>query len=314
MGQLTSMAKWAWSRIGDLSTLQWLFPGGAVILVSALSYIEGLPYALWVIAALAAFILALIVLILWEEWRKGFRRGRHLYLSLPNFEGDKSKMVVVSAMSHAPWLEFRGDGPFTAMPPEKPLEPRPTITVLNAGPGQIRHLKVDWEVVKADFQGAFDAGLLGSVFVDLKEEGRLHLGKDGHVTQMPLASIASSVIPVLPEGESIKVEAPHSISYGVVINLLRIGKLYERNRKPLQYDIEDPKAMLEALEQGLNVRPLRGSLTYRSGNNAFRQEFRILAKLRPCGKVSRLQNANGDWFDDPDGECVALFDFRIVHD
>ena len=78
MAKIVRSLGWSWRRVAHLSTLSWLFPGGAAVVTGIAAYLQELPIAARIVLTLAAFAAALLAVLVFQELRK--RRQRTLYV------------------------------------------------------------------------------------------------------------------------------------------------------------------------------------------------------------------------------------------
>lgn len=74
MGKIAAFGKaiwrlgaFGWRRVSDLNTLLWIFPSGAAVVTAGLSLMQRLPLASLFVLTLAAFLIVLVGVILWQN-------------------------------------------------------------------------------------------------------------------------------------------------------------------------------------------------------------------------------------------------------
>jgi hypothetical protein len=328
MGRFAPL-KTGWKWISHFSTIQWVWTivMPSTVLASFLSWVglSDLSEPLWFrIAVFLVFIaisgILFTAIAVWRDNRaKKLARVKAAQLYLyenPDHQFDSVKGYI---FVWTPTEKFRpviaDYGTYSAsFPHTKGKEEDMTLHLFNPGPGDLRHLKIDWKLSGVKIPSLVIGSGVFDGFIESLTDNEIKMCAEHSWWSSPISTHQYKTIPLLREGETLPIKSPPAFTMALALCVLSAAKRQIKN-KPLAsaYPLS-----LSELSNEWNaaepMRPIEIQVSYVSENGIrCLQKFYVSGIIRGNASVIKsTPNDEGVYKSDPEGVCGWIDQLRVT--
>jgi hypothetical protein len=246
----------------------------------------------------------------WREKRRERNKPRQLYLTITPQGADpdpwKGYYVHWSPTECLP-ISF-SDRAITQDLKPGPPEIALTLYLFNAGPDDVRYMKVQWAIPDFDaVQAVREGGLFADHVVKLDDQHIQLTSGGGSFATRPLANPATTKIPLLKVGETLRITCPEPFTGALAIALLAIQK-----RIPTQISADlanvNPYDLISATQASIR---LEIDVECTTDQGILKQGFDLLGHVRMSSFYRKVAGEDNHYEPVPDGQGANLENLQV---
>lgn len=196
--------------------------------------------------------------------------------------------------------------------PREGKEAAVTLHLLNAGPGDIRHVTVNWELAVASMEKQIRDSAVFEGYVHDITDNRIRLISDAGAADYPMLTEQSHRLPIVKEGEIIPISPPVAFTAAFAIYMLTEAKAVIA-AKPTPSAVNLISA-LESFNFGKVLEELSLEFSYEAIDGSIHhQRFSIGGLIRGnLNVISEQPNSEGAYEIDPLGISAWFDNVRVI--
>jgi hypothetical protein len=323
MPKIAPKLRISYKVVEGISLVQWILVTAPTLVAGLGAVIGGYPFHVVFLTALGALALVMMALAAWTV----HRRASQPRAALPQPGKPHSALLYLTTVpqgepfrhtgywgewtpSEAALISFR-DFDSRREPGAPPKTQQLTFYLFNAGPSNVRHVRLTWLLANVDLPRLVEeTGVFGD-YVDQITETRLSLIAEPlhHWLALPISTeVQDSPIPVLKAGESNTVRSPVAFTNAfVAYALAEARRLIDNQRPPEDFSMRSIARQLE--RSRVPVQEVTIHAQYETDDGIQRQTFAMIGWLQGVGAVRSKVS------DDPsEGAIAAWIDYVEVLD
>jgi hypothetical protein len=248
----------------------------------------------------------------YRPWRPKLSQ-LYLYAQPGDPEGEKSYLAVWSPKNYFAPVFSDYESRASSWPPADPVEKDITLHLFNAGPDDVRHVQVTWDMGEIDIPALVaDAGLFDGCIEAISND-RLELVADSGFAARPLAISRPTTIPLLRAGETISVRSPRPFTNAFAVRSLCQAKSQNDAAVLPPAGAGFREVVKHVNGQFVKIETINIDVQYAASDGSTgRQHFELIAWLCYAGTVSPVPNAEGAYEPELGGITAWIDHVRII--
>lgn len=196
-------------------------------------------------------------------------------------------------------------------PPGPPKEKRLTFHLFNAGPEDLRHIEIEWDIGDFDIEEIVRETGLFEGFIEYMSPHKIQLLNEGvGWVERPLVTTETQTIPLLRAGATAAIKAPDAVNYCFsVFALAKAKRMIEAPRQGPTTSMRE--AVLALQSETVGMEPVILSLDFvGNGSTKHSQSFGIAGDFRGNGHTMSEKPDSGskNHYSTVDGGITAWID------
>lgn len=326
MWKVPRQLRLAYRVLGGISLVQWAWVTIPAVIAGLGAMAGGYPFHVVFLAALGALAMAIFALAQWAV----YARARRPMAALPAPGKPHSALLYLTTVpygepfrhtaywaewtpSEATLISFR-DYDSHRPPGDPPKTRQLTFHLFNAGPADVRHIRLTWLLTDVDLSQLVEETKVFEGYVDKINQAQLSLIKESALQwiAMPISTeVQDSAIPILKAGESVTVRSPIAFTNAfVVYALAEARRLIDSHRPPEDLSMRSIARQLE--RSRVPVQDVTIHAQYETDDGVQRQTFAMIGWLQGVGAVRSPMPRGSD--EPSEGAIAAWVDYVEVLD
>lgn len=189
-----------------------------------------------------------------------------------------------------------------------------TLHLFNSGPGDVRHLVVEWILPNTNIPALLRESGIFDGFIESLTDNEIKMCADSHWWSSAISTHGYASLPLLREGETIPIKSPTAFTMALALYVLSKAKRQIINKPPAN---PDPMSIREIANEFYHLakpmRPLEIQVSYVLENGSkCRQKFGITGVVRGNANVIKpAPNGEGVYEGDTAGVSGWIDNLRV---